>query len=78
MGQIHFDHELDVRKLSCPLPVFNTRKSVDTLIRGEVTKVLATDRGAVSFFESLVRQTGLELLSWEEQDGEFQFFIRKP
>jgi tRNA 2-thiouridine synthesizing protein A len=74
---IHFDRELDARGLSCPLPFLNTRKSVESLESGEVLKVISTDKGCVSFFESLVRQTGLELLSWHEQDGEFRFFLRK-
>jgi len=74
----HFDHEVDARGLSCPLPMLNTRKSVDSLNHGEVLKVVSTDSGAVSFFQSLARQTGLELLSWHEQDGEFRFFLRKP
>jgi len=73
----YYDRELDARGLSCPLPVLNTRKSVESLASGEVLKVISTDRGCVSFFESLVRQTGLELLSWREQDGEFRFFLRK-
>lgn len=73
-----FDRELDARGLSCPLPVLNTRKSVETLQSGEVLKVISTDRGALSFFQSLVRQTGLELLSWHEQDGEYRFFLRRP
>jgi len=74
---LHYDHELDARGLSCPLPVLNTRKSIDSLACGEVLKVISTDAGCISFFESLVRQTGLELLSWHEQNGEFQFFLRK-
>jgi tRNA 2-thiouridine synthesizing protein A len=74
---IHFDRELDARGLSCPLPFLNTRKSVESLESGEVLKVISTDKGCVSFFESLVRQTGLELLSWHEKDGEFRFFLRK-
>lgn len=78
MEKIHFDYELDARQLSCPLPVFTTRKSVDRLNPGEVTRVITTDRGSVSYFESLVRQTGLELLSWNERNGEFEFYIRKP
>jgi tRNA 2-thiouridine synthesizing protein A len=73
----HFDRELDARGLSCPLPFLNTRKSVESLESGEVLKVISTDKGCVSFFESLVRQTGLELLSWHEKDGEFRFFLRK-
>ena len=74
----HFDQEMDARGLSCPLPILSTRKSVDSLNQGEVLKVISTDRGAVSFFESLARQTGLELLSWNEVDGDFHFFLRKP
>jgi tRNA 2-thiouridine synthesizing protein A len=74
---ISFDHEIDVRGLSCPLPILSTRKSLDSLHSGEVLKVISNDRGCVSFFESLVRQTGLELLSWHEQGGEFRFFLRK-
>lgn len=74
---IHFDRTLDARGLSCPLPFLNTRKSVESLQPGEVVKVIATDSGAVSFFESLVRQTALELITWQEQNGEYQFFIRK-
>lgn len=73
----HYDHELDARGLSCPLPVLNTRKSLESLGTGEVLKVISTDKGCVSFFESLVRQNALELLSWHEQDGEFSFFLRR-
>lgn len=74
---INIDRTFDVRGLSCPLPVLSTRKSVDSLQPGEVVKVIATDRGSISFFESLVRQTGLELLGWQEQNGEYQFFLQK-
>jgi tRNA 2-thiouridine synthesizing protein A len=77
-GDIHFDHEIDVRGLSCPLPILSTRKSLDLLNDGEILKVISNDKGCLDFFESLVRQTGLELLSWHEQDGEFRFFLRKP
>lgn len=73
-----FDLELDVRGLCCPLPILSTRQSVDSLHQGEVLKVISTDKGCVSFFESLVRQTGLELLSWNESEGEYRFFLRKP
>ena len=73
----HFDRELDARGLSCPLPILNTRKSIESLSSGEVLKVISDDRGCLSFFESLIRQTDLQLLSWNEQDGEYFFFLRK-
>lgn len=78
MKEIRFDQMLDARGLSCPLPVLNTKSSLESLPPGEVLKIVATDRGAVRFFESLVRQTGLELLSWQEHNGEYAFLIRKP
>ena len=73
----NFDRTLDARGLSCPLPVLSTKRSVESLLPGEVVKVVATDSGSVRFIESLVRQTGLELLGWNEHKGEYQFFLRK-
>lgn len=74
-GDPHDYQEVDARGLSCPLPIFNTRKSVEILKPGKVIKVLTTDRGSLSYFESLTRQTGLDLLGWHEQDGEYIFFL---
>lgn len=73
----HYDREVDARKLSCPLPILNTRQSIANLADGEVIKVISSDRGSLSFFESLTRQTELELLSWQEREGEYQFFLKK-
>lgn len=75
---IRADHVIDARHLSCPLPVLTTRKSVDELRPGEVLKVISSDRGARSFFESLSRQTGLQLVGWHEEGEDYSFFLRKP
>jgi len=72
---VHYDRELDARRLSCPLPFLNTRNSLESLKPGEVVKIMTTDSGSVSFFQSLARQTGLQLLLWHQQEGEFHFFI---
>jgi len=76
-GKAHYDREIDARGLSCPLPMLSTRKSVDSLQHGEVLKVISTDKGSVSYFQSFARQTDLELVSWHEQEGEFRFLLRK-
>lgn len=73
-----YDHELDVRGLNCPLPILNMKKTVHAMPNGHVLKILATDRGAASDFQSFARQTGLTLLAWHEREGEFHFYIRKP
>lgn len=72
---IHYDRVLDARKLSSPLPFFNTRNSVESLPPGEVIKVVASDSGAINFFQSLSRQTSVQLLLWHEQDGEYHIFV---
>jgi len=74
---MEFDKELDARGLRCPLPILRCKKGIAELEGGQVLKVLATDPGAVKDFQAFCRQTGHDLLSQEEQDGEFTFHIRK-
>ena len=74
---MEFDLELDARKLSCPLPILRTKKSLAQLSSGQVLRVLATDPESPADFVVFCRQTGNELLSSVEQDGEFVFLIRR-
>jgi TusA-related sulfurtransferase len=75
--ELHADHVIDARQLSCPLPILTTRKSVDELRPGEVLKIISSDRGAPAFFESLTRQTGLQLVGRHEEGDVYSFFLRK-
>jgi TusA-related sulfurtransferase len=75
--KLRVDHVIDARQLSCPLPMLTTRKSVDELRVGEVLKIISSDRGAPAFFESLSRQTGLQLVGWHEEGDDYSFFLRK-
>lgn len=74
---MEFDMELDARKLSCPLPILRTKKSLSQMTSGQLLKVLATDPESPKDFVVFCRQTGNELLSSVEQDGEFVFLIRR-
>lgn len=74
---MEFDKELDARGLRCPLPILRCKKGIAEIEGGQVLKVLATDPGAVKDFQSFCKQTGHELLSQEQQDEEFSFYIRK-
>lgn len=75
--EMEFDAELDARKLGCPLPILRTKKSLSQMGSGQVLRVLATDPEAPKDFVVFCRQTGNELLSSTEQDGEFVFLIRR-
>jgi len=72
-----FDKELDVRNLTCPLPILRTKKSLAGMTSGQLLKIIATDKGSVKDMQAFANQTGNELLSSAEENGEYIFFIRK-
>ena len=72
-----FDQELDARGLNCPLPILRAKKALSDLDRGQVLRIMATDPGAPRDFEAFAEQTGNELLSSSETDGEFHFLLKK-
>jgi len=72
-----FDNDLDVRGLNCPLPILRTKKALAGLSSGQVLRVQATDPGAVKDFQAFAKQTGNELISHDEADKVFIFFMRK-
>lgn len=74
---MHFDRELDVKGLNCPLPILRTKKTLTTMASGEVLRVLATDPGSVKDFQAFCKQTGNELLSSGEVENTFEFFLKR-
>ena len=73
----NFDQELDARGLNCPLPILRAKKSLTALGAGQVLRVIATDPGSVKDFEAFCQQTGNTLLSSGQNDGAYEFFIRR-
>jgi tRNA 2-thiouridine synthesizing protein A len=68
---------LDVKGMSCPLPVLKANKALRTMAAGERLRVLATDRAAVADFQAFCRETGHSLIAQGEEAGVFSFTIRK-
>lgn len=71
------DQELDVRGLSCPLPILKTKKTLNAMHSGQTIRVLATDPGSVLDFKAFSAQTGNPLLESSEADGVYCFVIQK-
>jgi tRNA 2-thiouridine synthesizing protein A len=71
------DATLDAKGLNCPLPILKARKALKEVPDGGTLEILATDPGAVADFQAFCRQTGNELLEHSENDGIYQFLIRK-
>jgi tRNA 2-thiouridine synthesizing protein A len=68
---------LDLRGLSCPLPIVKTAQAMKELSSGDVVEALATDPGSVADFGAWCKSTGNELLEQSQDDGVYRFVIRK-
>ena len=73
---MHFDKELDARGLSCPLPILRAKKALNEMHTGQVLYIQATDPGSVRDFAAFAQQTGHELVSSDEKDNEFVFYLK--
>lgn len=69
--------ELDTRGLNCPLPILRTKKTLNGMNAGEVLGIVSTDPGSVKDLEAFAAQTGNELLTSFEKNGEFHFQVKK-
>lgn len=74
---MNVDKELDARGLSCPLPILRTKKSLQEMASGQVLRIICTDPGSVKDMQAFTSQTGNELLSSAEENGEYVFLMKK-
>ncbi len=77
MSEVAEDRVLDMRGFQCPIPVVKTNLAIKEMADGEVLKVLATDKGALSDFPAWAEDTGNTLVSSGEEGDALVFFIRK-
>ncbi|QZX99154.1 sulfurtransferase TusA family protein [Halobaculum rubrum] len=76
--EIDITETLDVKGLSCPMPIVKTKGAIDDLAPGEVLEVVATDPGSVSDIDGWASGTdGVRLLEQEEGDDVFKHYVRK-
>ncbi|GAN71341.1 sulfurtransferase TusA family protein [Acetobacter syzygii] len=71
------DTILDVRGLSCPLPVLKANRILRELPGGTRLRILATDRASVTDFQVFCRETGHALVSFADENGIFSFTIKR-
>lgn len=68
---------VDLKGLSCPMPVLKTKKALDSLAPGQILFVESTDKGSKADIPAMLKRTGNELLESEENDNIFAFLIKK-
>jgi tRNA 2-thiouridine synthesizing protein A len=71
------DTEIDARGLLCPLPVLRLRKVLDALPPGAVVRLHATDGASWVDVPHFCAQTGHELISAEDWEGEKVYRVRR-
>ena len=68
---------LDLKRLSCPMPIAKTAQAIRALHAGDLIETLATDPGSVPDFNAWCTSTGNELVEQTEDGGVYRFVIRK-
>ena len=72
------DYELDLRGLSCPLPVMRMRKKLESMTSGQTLRVLASDPGSVPDINAYVKSSGDTLIeSKKTPKGDFEFLLKR-
>lgn len=68
---------LDLKGLSCPMPIIKTAKAMKTLAPGELLEAFATDPGSVPDFKAWAKATGNPLVESTQEGGVFHFILKK-
>ena len=68
-------HELNARRMLCPMPVIRTQDKIKTLDQGETLRVTCTDPGVKADIPTWCRINGHTVLSIEEQEQEIHVTI---
>lgn len=68
---------LDVRGLTCPLPILKLKKALGDMQSGDVVRLEATDAGSVMDIPAFIKQTGHTLISQATHEDVFVFNIEK-
>jgi tRNA 2-thiouridine synthesizing protein A len=68
---------LDCVGLFCPEPLFQTRQNIDEIEVGEILEVLTDDPAADEDLHRFAKRTGHEVVSFERDDDQMRFLIRR-
>ena len=71
-----YQAELDTTGLYCPEPIMLMHSKVRDMRPGEILKIVATDPATTRDVPKFCRFLGHELLSQQEAEGQYIYFIR--
>ncbi len=68
-------HELDARRMLCPMPVIRTQEKAEQLTPGDTLLVICTDPGAIHDIPAWCRVNGHEIIDIQQQDEEIRISL---
>jgi|WetSurMetagenome_2_1015567.scaffolds.fasta_scaffold222957_2 tRNA 2-thiouridine synthesizing protein A len=68
---------LDARGLSCPLPLFYTKKEICNLTSGQILQINGTDSGSRKDLSGWCDRSGHKYLGEKDGYDHISFFIKK-
>ncbi len=71
------DKVIDLRGLTCPGPILQTKKAIQELEPGQVLEIWGTDPGTKSDIPAWAKRTGHEFLGFEDAGDYIKFYVRK-
>ena len=69
-------HQIDCRRLLCPMPVIRVQDKVETLQPGDELEAVCTDPGVLNDIPAWCRINGHQVLESRSGDGEYILLIR--
>ncbi len=69
-------HELDARRLLCPMPVIKTQDRIKALQTGDELTVYCTDPGVMQDIPAWCRINGHQVLGTRSEEHEYIILIR--
>ncbi len=76
MSETTEDVLVDARELMCPMPVMAATKAARRMEPGQMMKVMATDKGALSDIPAWAEANNHEVTSTSEEGSDLVFMIR--
>jgi TusA-related sulfurtransferase len=74
---IKISKTLDLKGLSCPLPIVKISKGIKEVDIGEVIETYTTDPGSLTDIPAWGRTTGHEIIKKNQEGKDIRFLIRR-
>ena len=69
-------HELDARRILCPLPVIRTQDAIEGLAPGDLLRVTATDPGVIHDIPAWCRINGHQVVETRSREHEYVVILK--